>query len=94
MEINAELIKKIAQVSRLELSENEVEMFVQDFDSILKYFEVLDEVDVSSEKMSIQPVELKGRLREDEIKPSLSNAEALKNSKNKKDDYFMGPSAV
>ena len=94
MEIDQDLIKNIAKTARLDLSDDEVEMFVGDFKSILNYFEVLDEVDVSSEKMSIQPVKIECNLREDSVLPSLSNKDALKNSENKKDDYFMGPSAV
>lgn len=94
MDINEEQIKKIAKTARLELTESEVKTFVGDFQAILEYFEVLDEVDVSKEEIAIQPVVLKNALREDKVEPSLSNKDALKNSKSNKDGYFMGPSAV
>ncbi len=53
-----------------------------------------NKVNTNNTQASFQPVELKNMLREDKIKPCLSQEKALSNAKEKKDGYFKGPMAV
>ena len=94
MEINEELIKKIATVARLNLSEEEIKEFVPQLKEVLDSFNEINNIDTTGIEPSYQPVKIKNSLREDEIKPSLSVKDALKNSKHKKEDYFMGPRSI
>lgn len=94
MEINKELIKKVAENARLKLTDKEIEEFTPQLKEILNAFSKIDKVDTSKTKASVQPVEIKNVLREDEIEPSLSQDEALANTKHKKDGYFKGPRAI
>jgi len=95
MEIDKNLIKRVANVARLELKEDEIEKFEADFKDILEYFKVLDEVDTSNVELSIHPIELQDVLRDDIPGKCLTQEEALMNSHhNKKDGYFKGPKAV
>jgi len=94
MKIDRELLKKIAEVARLELSEKEVEKFLPQLKEIFKSFSELDKVDVKGVSPSFQPVELKNALRGDNVEECLEQDEALSLTEHKKDGYFKGPRAV
>ncbi len=95
MRVDEELIRHVAKVARLNLSEGEIKKFVPQFKEILESFEILNEVDVKDTKMSIQPIEIRNILREDTPKEGFTQSEALMLSKNnKKEGYFKGPKAV
>ena len=92
--VDRELIKRVAQNSRLDLSEEEVEKFLPQLRAVLEYFSKLDSLDVEKEEPSFQPVPMKNVFREDVETKCVSNEEALSNTKHKKDGYFKGPRVV
>ena len=94
MKVDKELIAHIAGLARLKLTENEIEKFLPQLKEILSSFSKLDEVDTSNTEPSFHPVELKNTMRDDKIKPSLTQEQALSNSKENKDRYFKGPMAI
>ena len=94
MKVDKELIEQVATVARLNLSDNEKEQFVKDFKEILDAFSKISECPTKGLEPSIQPVKIDAVLREDVVEDSLSQKDALKNSKNNKDGYFRGPRAV
>ncbi|PIN86603.1 Asp-tRNA(Asn)/Glu-tRNA(Gln) amidotransferase GatCAB subunit C [Candidatus Woesearchaeota archaeon CG10_big_fil_rev_8_21_14_0_10_44_13] len=94
VKVDRELILKVAENARLELTDKEAEEFVKQFKDILDAFSQIDEVDTKGIEASMQPVELKNVLREDRTEPSLSQEDALANTEHKKDGYFKGPRAV
>lgn len=94
MKVDEQMIRKVATLARLNLTDAEVKEFIPQVKEILEAFNKLDEVDVKDTEISFQPVELTDSMREDKVEPSLSNEEALSNSPNKKDGYFKGPRAV
>ena len=94
MEINKELIKHVASVARLELSEKEIETFLPQLKDVLATFSKVAEVNTTNVKESFHPVELKNRMREDIPGDCLTQEQALKNTEHKKDGYFKGPKAV
>ena len=94
MKVDKELVKHIADLARLKLSEEEIEKFTPQLKEILESFSKLDEIDVDGVEPSFQPVELKNVMREDKIEECLSQEKALSLVKNKKDGYFKGPRAV
>jgi len=89
--VDKKLLLRVAANARLELSEAEVEEFLPQLQEILKAFSKLDELDVSNEKPSFQPLPLENVARLDTVEKCLSQEEALKNTKHKKDGFFMGP---
>jgi len=93
MKVDEALIKKVAELARLNLTEKEIKKFEPQLKEILDFFSELDKVKVD-EKPSFLPLEIKNVLREDKIEPSLTQEQALKNTTHKKDNYFKGPKAV
>ena len=94
MEINKELILKVAKNARLNLTEKEIEEFLPQFQEILKNFEEISKVNTDNIKPSFHPIEIKNALRQDKEKECIPQEEILKNSKHKKDGYFLGPKAL
>ena len=94
MKLDKELIQHIADLARLKLTDAEIKKFLPQLKEILDAFSKLDKVNTSNTLPSFQPVELKNMLREDKVKPCLSQEKALSNAKEKKDGYFKGPMAV
>lgn len=94
MKVNKELIEKVAENARIKLSKKELEEFVPQFNEIINVFSKLDKLDVKNIKPSFQPFESKNVFREDIVKKSLTQEEALRNTKNKKNGYFKGPRII
>lgn len=94
MKLDEDLIKHIADLARLKLTDAEIKKFLPQLKEILDAFSKLDEVNTDNVKPSFQPVELKNMVREDKVKLCLKQEEALSNSKENKDGYFKGPMAV
>lgn len=94
MKVDKELIIKVADNAKLRLTGNEINEFLPQLKEVLEFFSHIDSVDTKGIEPSVQPVELKNVLREDRIKPSLKQEEALSNTEHKKDGYFKGPRAV
>ena len=94
MNINRELLDKIAHLARLELNENDVEKMMQDMTAIVSWMEKLKEVNTNGvEPLTTMSHEINA-LREDEVKPHLDHEEALKNAPKKDADYFRVPKVL
>ena len=97
VEVTKELIKKVAQNARLNLTDEELEKFVPQIkEIILDSFNKLDEFDASDTKASFQPIEMSNKFRKDIVGKSLTQDEALQNVsvKLKQDGYIKGPKAL
>jgi len=94
MKVDENLVKKVAEIARLELTQEEIKAFVPELQEVLESFSVLKELDTKNTKPSFQPVEIKNVLREDEKAECLSQEEALSLAQHKKDGYFMGPKVI
>jgi len=84
-------VRKVAQLARLRLTEKEIDRFTKDMESILEAFQDLDRVPTKGVKPSFQPIETKNVLRKDKIENSLTQEEALSNTRNKEKGLFKGP---
>lgn len=90
MRIDDKLVRHVAGLARLTVSEDEIKAFVPQLREVLEAFSKLPETDAEP---SMQPVELKNRLREDVEGACLSQEEALEGAQSK-DGYFRGPRAI
>jgi aspartyl-tRNA(Asn)/glutamyl-tRNA(Gln) amidotransferase subunit C len=82
-------VLKLARLSRLKLTDDEVETFRDQLSEILNYVEKLDEVDVAGLEPTYQVTGLKNVMRDDETRDYGYKAEALlDNAPNKQDNQF------
>jgi len=91
LEIN---VKYVAHLARLNLTPEEEEKFHTQLGHVLGYIEKLKEVDVSEVEPMAHAVPLVNVTRPDEVRPSLSNEEALRNAPAKANGLFMVPKIV
>lgn len=94
MKIKEETLLHVAKTARINLTNDEKKEFLPQLQQIIDSFSEIKKVDTENKNPSFHPVKLKGMLREDTPKSSLSNEDALKNSKNNKEGYIKGPRII
>jgi len=92
--VTVEDVRKVARVARLGLTADEEKKFTKDFTDILQAFSSLNKAKTTSVAPAFHPIPLPSTLREDRIEASLTQEEALANSKNTEKGYFKGPKVV
>jgi aspartyl-tRNA(Asn)/glutamyl-tRNA(Gln) amidotransferase subunit C len=70
-------VARIAQLARLALTPEELDLFARQLAGILAYAEQLQEVDTTGVPPTSHPLALTAALREDEERPSLARDAAL-----------------
>ena len=91
VKVDEKLVKEIAFLARLDLSEEEIEMFVSQFKDILEYVSILNEVDTENISPAYLSSGNKSVMRDDEIKAPVPTQEFLANVPESKDDYVVIP---
>jgi aspartyl-tRNA(Asn)/glutamyl-tRNA(Gln) amidotransferase subunit C len=94
IEITDELVAHIARLSRLALSPAEAAEIKGHFRKILQYVETLDALDLKGVDPSIFPLSTSNVFREDEVEPSLSVEDALRNAPASREGQFLVPRIV
>ena len=94
MKINKELVKKVAKISRISITEKEVSRFADDFKAILRDFSKLKKINTDCVKPTFSGFELQNVMRDDRTKKCLSNEQALSNTKNQENGFFKGPKTI
>jgi aspartyl-tRNA(Asn)/glutamyl-tRNA(Gln) amidotransferase subunit C len=84
-------VRRVAVLSRLELSDAEVTRFSDQLSSIVEYIEKLNELDTDNVEPLAHCLPVHNVLREDVPRPSLSNEAALANAPEREDAYFKVP---
>ncbi len=94
MQIDKELIEKVAKNARLNLTDSEIKEFLPQIKEILEAFSILKQAPTEKLEPSFQPIEINNPLREDTPEQSLTQEQALQNTNLKKDNYFKGPKTI
>jgi aspartyl-tRNA(Asn)/glutamyl-tRNA(Gln) amidotransferase subunit C len=87
-------IKYVAHLARLALTPEEEQKIGDHLGSILGYIEKLKEVDVSGVEPTAHAFPLVNVARPDELRPSLTNEEALHNAPATANGLFIVPKIV
>jgi aspartyl-tRNA(Asn)/glutamyl-tRNA(Gln) amidotransferase subunit C len=89
--ISREEVLHVANLARLELSEEEVERFREQLNAILEAVGKVAELDLSGVEPTAHPLELVNVLADDESRPSLPVDDALENAPDREGDFFRVP---
>lgn len=84
-------VRRVALLSRLELSDAEVRQFSTQLSAIVEYIEKLNELNTDNVQPLAHCLEVHNVLREDVPRPSLTNEQALANAPDRHDEYFKVP---
>ena len=91
VKVDEKLVREIAFLARLDLSQEETEMFVSQFKDILDYVSILNEVDTENVPPAYLSSTNSSVFREDEVEPSVATDAFLSNAPQSKDDYVVIP---
>lgn len=94
MKLSRKEVEHVALLARLQLSEEEVELYTEQLNSILGYAELLQKLDTDLVIPTAHAVQLVNVLREDEVKPSMSQDKVLQNAPDQEDGFFRVPRIV
>jgi len=94
MKINRDEIKKIALLSRLDISEENMGSVEKALNDVLSYVTELEELDLDGVQPMAHAVPLQNVFREDEVKPSLDHDLALQNAPEEENGYFKVPRVI
>lgn len=92
--ISKDQVKHVANLARLAVTDEEVDMFTKQLDDIIKYAEQLNELDTEKVVPTTHVLDLKNVMRKDESRKWLTQEEALKNAPDKKDGQVRVPSVL
>lgn len=93
MEITTDLVKHLAQLSRLNFNEEEIENFKSEFEKTLENIDVLQSVDTTNVQSFDKIINAKD-LREDEVKSSLNVKDVILNAPKSKGTSIVVPKVV
>ncbi len=89
--IDEALVRKVAKLSRLELTEAEIEEFTGQLSAILDYMEKMNELDTADVQPLAHCLPISNRFREDSIKESLGTEKTLANAPQRDGEFFKVP---
>ncbi len=94
MEVNDAMIDKLAHLARLKFNEAEKQEIKNDLQRMIVFVEKLNELDLEGVEPLLHMSEEVNVLREDEVKGSVSRAEALKNAPSHDEQFFKVPKVI
>lgn len=92
MTLSKDEVRHVAMLARLGLEAGDEDYYAEQLSGILGHIERLQQLDTENIAPTAQVVEIAARLREDDPRPSLAQAEALANAPATHDGYFRVPS--
>ncbi len=87
MPVDKKLVEKISKLSRLNIDKSKINDFVSNFEEILNYIDLLEQVPNNSNQNQ-EDLTSDYATRDDSIIEKLSNDEVLMNAKNKDGNFF------
>jgi aspartyl-tRNA(Asn)/glutamyl-tRNA(Gln) amidotransferase subunit C len=88
MALTIEDVEYVAALARLGLTDEEKTRLRDQLSAILESMDLLNEVDVSNIPPTAQVIALTNVMRDDVVRPSLAQAQALRNAPRQNDGFF------
>ena len=92
--LSREEVLHIAELAKLKLTEEEIQLYQEQLGRILEYFKKLEELDTTDVEPMAHVLDVSNVLRPDEPQPSVSQEEALANAPKQRDGYFEVPQVI
>lgn len=94
MEVNDELVDKLAHLARLRFEPAEKADIKKDLQKMISFIEKLNELDTAGVEPLLFMTDEVNVLREDEVKGSITRQEGLLNAPLKDDQFFKVPKVI
>ena len=89
--IDAQQVRKVAKLARLDLTEAEIEEFTGQLGAILEYVEKMNELDTAEVEPLAHCLPISNVFRADEVRESLGTEKTLANAPAAGWAFFQGP---
>ena len=87
-------IDHVALLARLELNDEEKQLFSKQVGSIIEYVDKLNELDIDDVEPTAHVLPIKNVFREDELRSSLPREKALQNAPRKSEGFYRVPKII
>ncbi|WP_020618885.1 Asp-tRNA(Asn)/Glu-tRNA(Gln) amidotransferase subunit GatC [Paenibacillus daejeonensis] len=94
MSITNQDVEHVAKLARLELTAEETATFTEQLSAILKYAEKLGELDTTGVEPTTHVLPITNVMREDEVRESTGNEQAMKNAPDEEEGQFRVPAVL
>ena len=89
--ISSSDVRKVAQLARLELPEDQIQTYTSQIEEILSYIDQLQEIDTKNVPPTTRAVEVVNSMREDLVEVKCSREDILNQAPNREGDFFRVP---
>lgn len=94
MSLDAKDVAKVAKLGRLKLTAEEQAQFQKQLAKILDYVELLNEAETDDVEPMAHAFDITNVFRKDEVQPSVTREQALKNAPQSDGSYFLVPQII
>jgi aspartyl-tRNA(Asn)/glutamyl-tRNA(Gln) amidotransferase subunit C len=88
VKIDRDMVEHIANLAKLELTDDEIELYAEQLSAILEYAERLQTLDTDAIPPTASVLPVRNVLRPDAVRPSLTRDEVLANAADSADGQF------
>ena len=89
--ISSSDVRKVAQLARLELPEDQIETYTEQLEDILSYVDHLQEIDTGNIPPTTRAVEVVNAMRDDFVEVNSSREDILNQAPQREGDFFRVP---
>ena len=84
-------VEHVAKLARLELTEDEKELYTKQLGDVLKYVDQMNEVDTSDIRPMTQVIDFYNVMREDKVVQEISKEDLMANAPDEENGFFKVP---
>jgi len=89
--ISSSDVRKVAQLARLELPEDQIQTYTSQIEEILSYVDQLQEIDTENIPPTTRAVVVVNAMREDIVEVNCSREDLLNQAPHREGDFFRVP---
>ena len=89
--ISSSDVRKVAQLARLELPDDQIELYTAQIEEILSYVDQLQEIDTKNVPPTTRAVEVVNAMREDLVDVKCLREDILNQAPHREGDFFRVP---
>ncbi|KGK87208.1 MULTISPECIES: Asp-tRNA(Asn)/Glu-tRNA(Gln) amidotransferase subunit GatC [unclassified Clostridium] len=94
MAVSKKDVEYVAELARIELTEEEKEGLLVDLNNVLNYMEKLNELNTDDTDIIVNPYYIENKFREDEVEESMNIEDVMNNAPERLEEYIKVPNVI
>jgi aspartyl-tRNA(Asn)/glutamyl-tRNA(Gln) amidotransferase subunit C len=94
MSVSKKDVEYVADLARLEFTEEEKENLIKDLNKVLEYMEKLEKLDTENTDIIVNPYYIENKFREDRVEDSLPLDAVIGNAPKNLEEYILVPKII